>query len=239
MARRRSAGLRRPAGHGPRARTRPRRPGLGGPFRGGRMIGDGELRLVVLALLAEQPRHGYDIIKALEERSHGAYSPSPGVVYPTLTYLEEAGYVAASGRGQQEGLRDHRRRPRPSRRRTARRPTCILAAHRAGYGAKMAKARAWFYRHERRRRLRHPRRRRRGQRGAPRAEGGDRRPPRRAEGDPGGDRRDPPRGGRGDPRPRRTGGPRGLGCTAPILRVSLSPLASRAAGGVEGTAVRG
>ena len=72
------------------------------------MLADGDLRLIVLALLAEQPRHGYDIIKALEERSHGAYSPSPGVVYPTLTYLEEAGYADGHGRGQQEGLRHHR-----------------------------------------------------------------------------------------------------------------------------------
>ena len=79
-------------------------PGFGrgghrGPFRGGKMLGDGELRLVVLALLADQPRHGYDIIKALEERSHGAYSPSPGVVYPTLTFLEEAGYTTATTEG--------------------------------------------------------------------------------------------------------------------------------------------
>jgi DNA-binding PadR family transcriptional regulator len=54
---------------------------------------------VVLVLLEEGPRHGYDIIKALEERSHGVYSPSPGVVYPTLTFLEEAGYTTAASEG--------------------------------------------------------------------------------------------------------------------------------------------
>jgi DNA-binding PadR family transcriptional regulator len=63
------------------------------------MLADGDLRLIVLALLADQPRHGYDIIKALEELSSGAYSPSPGVVYPTLTFLEEAGYATATSEG--------------------------------------------------------------------------------------------------------------------------------------------
>src|ERR1700754_4139556 len=62
--------------------------------RGGRFFEHGDLRLVILALLAEQPRHGYEIIKAIEERLGGAYSPSPGVVYPTLTWLEELGYAA-------------------------------------------------------------------------------------------------------------------------------------------------
>src|ERR1700694_5495527 len=65
----------------------------GGAFRVGKMLADGDLRVIVLALLVEAPRHGYDIIKALEEKSSGIYSPSPGVVYPTLTYLEEVGYV--------------------------------------------------------------------------------------------------------------------------------------------------
>lgn len=62
--------------------------------RGGRFFDQGDLRLVILALLAEQPRHGYEIIKAVEERLGGAYAPSPGVVYPTLTWLEELGYAA-------------------------------------------------------------------------------------------------------------------------------------------------
>ena len=118
----------------------------GGPgsFRAGRMIGDGELRLVVLALLADQPRHGYDIIKALEERSQGAYSPSPGVVYPTLTYLDEAGYVTASAEGNKKvyAITDDGRSHLAENRDTA---DGVLAAI-AAVGEKMAKARAWFYR---------------------------------------------------------------------------------------------
>ncbi len=60
------------------------------------MFDSGELRLVILALVAEKPRHGYEIIKELGERVGGDYSPSPGVVYPTLTLLEEMGYASAS-----------------------------------------------------------------------------------------------------------------------------------------------
>src|SRR5947209_2749977 len=73
--------------------------GFGAALRGGRMLADGDLRLIVLVLLEDSPRHGYDVIKALEERSGGIYSPSPGVVYPTLTYLEEAGYATAASEG--------------------------------------------------------------------------------------------------------------------------------------------
>lgn len=62
--------------------------------RGGRMFDHGDLRLVVLALLAEKPAHGYELIKAIEDKLGGAYSPSPGVIYPTLTLLEELGYAA-------------------------------------------------------------------------------------------------------------------------------------------------
>jgi DNA-binding PadR family transcriptional regulator len=63
--------------------------------RGGRrrVFDHGELRLVVLALIAERPRHGYEIIKAIEDRLAGSYSPSPGVIYPTLTMLEELGHA--------------------------------------------------------------------------------------------------------------------------------------------------
>ena len=73
-------------------------PWRGGGRRGGRVLDHGDLRLLVLQLLQEKPRHGYEIIKAIEERLAGAYSPSPGVVYPTLTLLEELGHatVAAS-----------------------------------------------------------------------------------------------------------------------------------------------
>jgi DNA-binding PadR family transcriptional regulator len=70
----------------------------GGGFGGreGRMFDNGELRLVILALIAEKPRHGYEVIKELGERVGGDYSPSPGVVYPTLTLLEDMGYASAS-----------------------------------------------------------------------------------------------------------------------------------------------
>ena len=60
----------------------------------GRIFDQGDLRFVMLRLIAEKPRHGYEIIKAIEEKLGGAYSPSPGVIYPTLTLLEELGYVA-------------------------------------------------------------------------------------------------------------------------------------------------
>lgn len=60
---------------------------------GGRFFDHGELRHVVLALLGEQPRHGYDIIRAVEDRTGGAYSPSPGVIYPTLQLLEDLGHA--------------------------------------------------------------------------------------------------------------------------------------------------
>ena len=63
--------------------------------RGGRMFEQGDLKYVILRLLEEKPRHGYDIIKELEERSGGAYSPSPGTVYPTLTLLEDQGFARA------------------------------------------------------------------------------------------------------------------------------------------------
>ncbi len=67
-----------------------------GPFGGGRMFEQGDLKLVILRLLDEKPRHGYEIIKELEERSHGRYTPSAGAVYPTLTMLEDLGYAAAT-----------------------------------------------------------------------------------------------------------------------------------------------
>jgi DNA-binding PadR family transcriptional regulator len=75
--------------------------GFGGPFggRGSRMFDAGALRLVVLGLIAEEPRHGYDIIKALEARFHGAYSPSPGAIYPMLQMMEEADLVASQTSG--------------------------------------------------------------------------------------------------------------------------------------------
>jgi DNA-binding PadR family transcriptional regulator len=71
-------------------------------MRAGRMLAHGDLRLLALALIAEQPRHGYEIIKLLEEKTADWYSPSPGIVYPTLTYLEEAGYVTAEADGSKK-----------------------------------------------------------------------------------------------------------------------------------------
>ncbi len=70
-----------------------RRHGGGFGGREGRVFDGGELKLVIMALIAEKPRHGYEIIKALGERVGGEYSPSPGVVYPTLTMLEDMGYA--------------------------------------------------------------------------------------------------------------------------------------------------
>src|ERR1700753_2194328 len=64
--------------------------------RPGRLFDHGELRLVVLALIAERPRHGYEIIKEIEDRVAGTYSPSPGVIYPTLTMLEELGHTTVA-----------------------------------------------------------------------------------------------------------------------------------------------
>jgi DNA-binding PadR family transcriptional regulator len=68
-------------------------------MRVGRMLAQGDLRLIALALIAKQPRHGYEIIKLLEEKTSGWYSPSPGIVYPTLTYLEDVGYLTVQTEG--------------------------------------------------------------------------------------------------------------------------------------------
>lgn len=66
-----------------------------GPGRGrrGRMFDGSELRLVLLKLIADQPRHGYDLIREIEELTGGAYAPSPGVVYPTITLLDDMGLI--------------------------------------------------------------------------------------------------------------------------------------------------
>lgn len=61
-------------------------------------FGRGDLKYVILDLIKEKPSYGYEIIRALEERSHGFYTPSPGVVYPTLQMLEEMGYASAAER---------------------------------------------------------------------------------------------------------------------------------------------
>ena len=77
--------------------------GIGGRgFFGGRKLGSNELQLVILALLQERPRHGYEIIKALEETSRGFYAPSPGMVYPALTFLDEVGYATVEADGSKK-----------------------------------------------------------------------------------------------------------------------------------------
>lgn len=75
------------------------RGGRGHGGRGRRMFEGSELRLILLHLLAEQPRHGYDLIREIEARSNGAYAPSPGVVYPTLTMLADMGLIAEADTG--------------------------------------------------------------------------------------------------------------------------------------------
>ncbi len=75
--------------------------GMGPGRRGGRrrMFESGELRLVLLKLIADQPRHGYDLIRAIEELTHGSYAPSPGIVYPTLTMLQDMGHISETDAG--------------------------------------------------------------------------------------------------------------------------------------------
>ena len=78
----------------------------GGHHRGRgrrRMFESGELRLVLLKLIADEPRHGYDLIRAIEEITGGRYAPSPGVIYPTLTLLEDMGLIEeAAGEGSRK-----------------------------------------------------------------------------------------------------------------------------------------
>jgi DNA-binding PadR family transcriptional regulator len=80
--------------------------GGGGGRRGRRRVFEaGELRLVLLKLIADQPRHGYDLIRAIEEMTHGVYAPSPGVVYPTLTMLQDMGLIEeAKGEGARKAF---------------------------------------------------------------------------------------------------------------------------------------
>jgi DNA-binding PadR family transcriptional regulator len=71
----------------------------GDEFPGARRLSSQDLQLVILALLAEKPAHGYELIKIIEERSEGFYTPSPGVIYPALTYLEEVGHASVAQDG--------------------------------------------------------------------------------------------------------------------------------------------
>lgn len=84
-----------PHSHPHALHDRPGRHGRGGGRHGGgRLFDYGELRLLLLAMIAERPWHGYELIKAIEERFGGSYSPSPGVIYPTLAWLDDMGYAA-------------------------------------------------------------------------------------------------------------------------------------------------
>ncbi|HVD35339.1 MAG TPA: PadR family transcriptional regulator, partial [Rubrobacter sp.] len=74
------------------------RPGFGHGPRRGRMFERGDLKYVILDMLKDEPAHGYEIIRRLEERSRGFYSPSPGSVYPTLQLFEDMGQVTSTER---------------------------------------------------------------------------------------------------------------------------------------------
>jgi DNA-binding PadR family transcriptional regulator len=76
--------------------------GRGFGMRGPKMFEAGALRYIVLQMIAEQPRHGYDIIKAIEERLGGGYAPSPGVIYPLLSMLEDLGHVVVTQEGNKK-----------------------------------------------------------------------------------------------------------------------------------------
>ncbi|MEO7207035.1 MAG: PadR family transcriptional regulator [Steroidobacteraceae bacterium] len=84
-------------GFGPFGRSFMEGGGMGGRGLGmGRKLGSGDLQLIILKLLDEKSRYGYEIIKELDERSKGFYVPSPGMVYPALTYLEEIGHATVT-----------------------------------------------------------------------------------------------------------------------------------------------
>ena len=74
----------------------------GGGGRGPKMFDAGAMRYVVLQLIAEKPRHGYEIIKELEQRSGGGYTPSPGAIYPLLSMLLDMGHVVATADGNKK-----------------------------------------------------------------------------------------------------------------------------------------
>ncbi|MFL9671935.1 MULTISPECIES: PadR family transcriptional regulator [Pseudomonas] len=76
-----------------------KRPGRERGGRGPRVFAPGDLKLLLPALIAEQPCHGYDLIRRIETLFDGAYSPSPGVIYPTLTFLEESELIAGDAEG--------------------------------------------------------------------------------------------------------------------------------------------
>jgi DNA-binding PadR family transcriptional regulator len=91
----------RGAHHGPE-HHRERHFGRGG--RLARLLEHGDLKMLILHLINEKPRHGYEIIKAIEDLAGGGYAPSPGVVYPTLTLLEELGQVESTAEGSRKSF---------------------------------------------------------------------------------------------------------------------------------------
>jgi len=94
-------GVDRERHHGPGGHHR--HGGGGGPGRhglhSGRKLSASDLQLILMAQLANRPAHGYELIKALEDHSHGLYVPSPGAIYPALTYLEEIGFASVETEG--------------------------------------------------------------------------------------------------------------------------------------------
>ncbi len=143
-------GMRGPWGSGGERGGHGHHEGFEGRFGGGmrgrraRVFDQGDLRLLLLSLIAEQPSHGYELIRSIEEKLGGAYSPSPGVVYPTLTLLEELGYatveaqdggrklysITEAGRGylaeQREAVDVVRRRMADARSRGGEAPASVL-----------------------------------------------------------------------------------------------------------------
>jgi len=85
-----------PCGHFGRGSGGRRHEHRHGGFRGERMFDAGDIKLVILKLLSEQPSYGYQLIKTMEERLAGGYTPSAGVIYPTLTMLEEEGLATST-----------------------------------------------------------------------------------------------------------------------------------------------
>ncbi len=92
-------------GHGGGGRFSRRGGGFGGgdeEFSRGRKFSSDDLQMLLVAMLIDEPRHGYELIKQLETRSNGFYTPSPGMVYPALTYLEEIGYASVTAEGNRK-----------------------------------------------------------------------------------------------------------------------------------------
>ncbi|MFT4077949.1 PadR family transcriptional regulator [Rhodomicrobium sp.] len=108
--------------------------------RHGRALEQGDLRWLVLDLIGEQPRHGYEIIKAIEDAFNGAYTPSPGVIYPTLTLLEETGLIVSETQGAKKlySLTDQGRAELAARAQEVAAVRGRLAEARARFGAEPA-----------------------------------------------------------------------------------------------------